>query len=428
MERENSDCSRSRTPSPTNSEIQYHAPYDIWTCKTKSNMISRSKPTLNFKRGQKNRGKDKDTHSDRMRNKSPPARDKSPPERNKSPPARSKTIRNKSSPVRSKTERNKSPPARSKTPVRNKSPPARSKTPVRNKSPPAGNKSPYTRNKSPPARSKTPVRNKSPASVRSKSRPIQYSDESESEDDDQSESKGDEQRYNVQNPWVGSEEKIPLHIKSLRTFVDKPKNPKQKKKAIQALSRASSAVTAKRNNRKQNSAPPPVAEKGGWISYFYGSKDQCLTKVNQRRQSYNEDRESPYNVAVNRSRLKDVVEDSSVKKVCSTERVKSPPLAIPPAYAQLFVREYGAHYTTLQEAGRDIKRKSLSKERQAFKDAIKESRPKRPPSSKKSSSSTKPSKINSRYDEPESEEEDEIEEEEEPISRRRTSRGRNKVN
>jgi len=129
------------------------------------------------------------------------------------------------------------------------------------------------------------------------------------------------------NPWNRASQ-VPLHIKSLRNFMKKPKSEETVKKEI-----------TKRAPVGINRIP--------WSLY-----------VSDKRKTPAE--EAIYS---GRLRMKDYNEDSPNNPKTRIP-IESPPLKIPLAYTQLFIREYGTAYSSMQEAGRDIKRRSVSKRRE----------------------------------------------------------------
>jgi len=162
-----------------------------------------------------------------------------------------------------------------------------------------------------------------------------------------------------------AEEKVPpRHKKSLRSFVDRPKSQHEKKDTIRARANTEAHYAEKCKAQPAvvlNTEPVDM----GNFSYFHGSnRDESLQQVSLRRRSLNKDRAIAANMYNARLRLKCYSEDKPKKQIPKKRQQPSAPLVIPPAYAQLFIREYGSNYSTLEEASIDYHRKrSASRER-----------------------------------------------------------------
>jgi len=186
------------------------------------------------------------------------------------------------------------------------------------------------------------------------------------------------------DPWDKDESKVPQHIKSLRNFLDRPKSQKEKKREIR--NRAPSDSDKRPWMVVLDTRPADM----GNFSYFYSSKNESLNNVTERRKSLSKDKARASNRQLHRLRLKDYSEDSSRRIPPKNNRpVESPPLVIPPAYAQLFIREYGMTYPSLQEAGRDIRRRSASKQRDSKSSKARDSKSSSKASATEKSSSSK---------------------------------------
>jgi len=162
------------------------------------------------------------------------------------------------------------------------------------------------------------------------------------------------------NPWT-TEEKIPRHIKSLRSFIDKPVSQDDKKQTIKT--RAATATPSKYDMPPSVVLDMNTAELGN-LAYFHGAnRDESLQQVSLRHKSWRKDKAIAANMYNARLRLKCYNDEKFNKPVTKKKQPPPQPLVIPPAYAQLFIREYGSNYSTLEEASVDFhKKRSASKE------------------------------------------------------------------
>jgi len=150
----------------------------------------------------------------------------------------------------------------------------------------------------------------------------------------------------------------------LRNFLDKPKSHDEKKKTIKTRAASESGP------EKRPELPPPIVFDSkhtlgaGNLAYFNSSnRDESIQQVSMRRKSWTRDKKIAANMYNARLRLKCYTEDRQRKPVIKKKPPPAQPLVIPPAYAQLFIREYGSNYSTLEEASLDYHRKrSASRE------------------------------------------------------------------
>jgi len=231
-------------------------------------------------------------------------------------------------------------------------------------------------------------------------------------------------KSSVINPW-DPDYKVPNSIKSLRNFLDEPKTNSQKKRDI-----------SRKAPTEYDKQPWSVVYKSSELSnlnYLQNDKKTSLHRVSERRKSLTDDKERAISAQrkVPKLRLKDYVEESRAKKINpkNNRPIQSPPLVIPLGYSQLFIREYGTVYKSLQEASHDIRKRSAILKKRSASDkhqySEEESNNESVPSTSKGSRvSSKIKQIKKKSDKGNKEEEDSDDEEINPVE---VKKGTNKV-
>jgi len=208
------------------------------------------------------------------------------------------------------------------------------------------------------------------------------------------------------------EDNIEVQIKSMN-LVERPRSQGDKKRVVRNRIKVTNPTTAP---VKKNDMPTVVLDTTptdiGNYPYFKDTRAESMHNVFQRKKSLTKDRELASNVHKVKSRLKQISLHDE-KKAAINRPVVSPPLIIPPAYAPLFIREYGMAYPTLKDAGTDIKKQSSdrrSNQRSSSASVNNELR-KRSASTKRTTSRTRELNTNSNYDEEDDEVHQKIREE-----------------